>query len=433
MQKTDGDGAKNNFACLKNKARRIGVFGGSFDPVHNDHIRICELFIKAASLDELIIMPAFLSPFKSESGASAADRSKMLEIAFKPLIDEKKAIISNEEIERAGKSYTFETILSIYNRFNSNESSQKNVIGGQRGAQAVSHTEPQAVEQERTRNVELYLLIGEDSALTFDKWKNPRAILSCAKIAIAGRAGGDLIKTAEYFERKNRDYLNEKPVYIPFNGGCASSLIREYIKLGLNAEKFLPRGVCEYIRDRGLYKTDDENYVFMRKNSTEKRLEHTAGVIYLAEKYAKKLGVDEKKAATAALLHDCAKYLDYKDYPAFVIDKDVPPPVVHQFLGAYVAKNVLKITDEEILSAIRWHTTGRENMTALEKIIFTADLLEPSRTYGEVDELRAAVEEDFEKGFVLCVERIYGFLKKDDSPLYMTDKTYAYYCGKNKQ
>lgn len=411
MQKSNGASAEIDSAHLKNNVRRIGIFGGSFDPVHNDHVKICELFIKAASLDQLIIIPAFLSPFKNESGASAEDRARMLEIAFKPLIDSGKATISRDEIERKGKSYTADTVVAVFKRLN--DSGRKSESAGQ--------------------NAELFLLIGEDSALTFDKWKNPQTILEYAKIAIAGRAEGNLTETAEYFERKNGDILKEKPVYIPFEGGCASSLVREYIKLGLNADKFLPGGVCEYIERNGLYKTDDEYYAFMRKNSTEKRLEHTAGVIYLAKKYAKRLNVDEKKAATAALLHDCAKYLDSNDYPDFAVDKEVPPPVVHQFLGAFVAKTVLNVTDEEILSAIRWHTTGRENMTALEKIIFTADLLEPSRGYGEVNELRAAVEKDFEKGFVLCVERIYKFLKKDDSPLYMTDKTYAYYCGKDKK
>lgn len=387
-------------SAFKAKTKKIGVFGGSFDPVHNDHVKICELFLTEGSLDKIIIVPAFLSPFKTESGADCADRLKMLELAFAPLIAQKKAIISNEEILREGKSYTFETIENIRERLKSSG-----------------------------ENFKLYLLMGEDSALSFDKWKNPDRILRAAKPIIAGR-GGDFNATKEYFENKNAAYLTEKPLFIPFEGGCASSLIREYLKLGLNAEKFLPRGVNEYITERGLYKTDDVYYDFMRKNSTEKRLIHTAGVVYLAERYALRLGVSKQKAAVAALLHDCAKYLKAENYAGFTLDKEVPPPVVHQFLGAYVAKNVLNVTDEEILSAIRWHTTGRENMTDLEKIVFVADLIEPSRDYDEVNELRAAVEKDFEKGFLLCVKRIYRYLKKDNEPLYMTDKTYAYYCGK---
>ena len=391
---------KNAGKTAEKPEKRIGLFGGSFDPVHKDHVKICDLFLKACALDYIIIMPAFLSPFKTESGADAGERLKMLEIAFSSLIKQKKAIISNEEILREGKSYTFETVENIKSRLKNNG-----------------------------ENAELYLLIGEDSALTFDKWKNPGVILSHAKITIAGRAGGNLSKTGEYFEKQNAAYLKEKPTYIPFDGNCASSLIREYLKLGLSAEKFLPCGVSEYIKSRNLYCANDLYHEFMRKNSTEKRLEHTAGVVYLARKYAKRLGVSEQKAAVAALLHDCAKYLNAEGYfnSGFTLDKEVPPPVIHQFLGAFVAKTVLNVTDEEILSAIRWHTTGRENMTKLEKIIFVADLIEPSRDYGEVNELRAAVEENFEQGFLLCVKRIYRYLKKDNEPLYMTDKTYAYY------
>lgn len=122
----------------------------------------------------------------------------------------------------------------------------------------------------------------------------------------------------------------------------------------------------------------------------------------------------------AALLHDVAKYLNPDDYEGFCCDKNCPPSVVHQFLGAHVAENVLGISDEEVLGAIRWHTTGRPNMSLLEKIVFVADLLEPGRTFDGVEDLRRAVERDFESGFRRCVHELLLFLQKGDGCVYQT-------------
>lgn len=390
-------------ACPK---KIIGIFGGSFDPVHLDHVNVCRLFYQKAKLSELLVIPTFVSPFKSEAYVSAEARLDMLRLAFSDFCG--NVTISDEEISRGGKSYTFETIANIASRY-------------------------------KNQNAELCFLIGEDSALTFHTWKNPREILAFARIAIAGRGGGKLERTAAFFEKHNAP-LNKKPLLIESNGFASSTLAREYVRLGVNAEELLGTKVGEYIQKNGLYRGDDKYYRFVKEHVTAARLKHTAGVIYLAREYAKRLGVSEQKAALAALLHDCAKYLDYNDYAGFDLaaiaarygEKTVPAPVIHQFLGAYIAKNVLGITDDEVLSAIERHTTGAPDMTTLEKIIFTADLLEPSRDYGEVDELRAAVDENFEQGFKLCVERIHKYLKKGDEPLFITDKTYEYYV-KNKQ
>ena len=81
----------------------------------------------------------------------------------------------------------------------------------------------------------------------------------------------------------------------------------------------------------------------------------------------------------------------------------VPAPVVHQFTGAERARDFYGVTDERILSAIRYHTSGKPDMTKLEKITFSADMLEPNRNFDGVEKLRAIMDEDFEKGFIACV------------------------------
>ena len=152
----------------------------------------------------------------------------------------------------------------------------------------------------------------------------------------------------------------------------------------------------------------------------------------LAKTYAKRLGEDVNKAVKAAMLHDVAKYLDYKNYPDFSLPDGVVENVIHQYLGAFVAEKVLGITDEDLLNAIRFHTTGRIGMSRLEMIILIADLLEDGRDYDEAPILRKAVDKDFFEGFKLCVKRLIAYLLKSETPIYhLTLDCYNYY--KNRE
>lgn len=134
----------------------------------------------------------------------------------------------------------------------------------------------------------------------------------------------------------------------------------------------------------------------LRKSLKESRYIHSIGVCETAVEMAKIYGVDEKKAYVAGLLHDCAKCFDYETQIqmcrefGIVLDEITLacPAVIHAPLGAAMAKAEYGIEDEEILRAIRLHTTGGTNMTKLDKIIYIADMIEPSRRFDGVDELR---------------------------------------------
>ena len=107
---------------------------------------------------------------------------------------------------------------------------------------------------------------------------------------------------------------------------------------------------------------------------------------------------------------------------------DVPSEVVHQFLGAYIVKTVLGLENEDVINAVKYHTTGRANMSNLEKLTFIADLIEPTRSFTGVEELQRAVFNDFESGFKLSVSELYKFLLKKQSPVYyLTGECYNYY------
>ena len=121
---------------------------------------------------------------------------------------------------------------------------------------------------------------------------------------------------------------------------------------------------------------------WLKANLTEERYQHSLGTAECAKSLAKKYGLDTDKAYLTGLIHDCAKCLsdeEFLTYENLLEDFEKPSKKTwHAPVGAYIAKTVYGIDDEEILSAIRWHTVGKKDMTCLEKIIFLADKIEPN-------------------------------------------------------
>ena len=138
---------------------------------------------------------------------------------------------------------------------------------------------------------------------------------------------------------------------------------------------------------------------------TKERYKHSLGVSSTAEQLAKRFGASPEKAKLAGLMHDCAREYPMKDFIEIAESMDIPvgeierhaPILLHAHIGAKLMKSVYQIEDEEIQEAVRLHTTGGENMTKLDKIIYLADLIEPSREFSEVTYLRDLAEKDLDK------------------------------------
>ncbi len=150
----------------------------------------------------------------------------------------------------------------------------------------------------------------------------------------------------------------------------------------------------------------DEMKLYLKANLMEKRYTHTLGVADTAKKLAKINGISEEKAEIAALAHDVAKNL-HKDKMKEIMEEnnivlseveENNPNLWHSIIGPIEARNKLKIDDEEILDSIRWHTTGKENMSVLTKIIYIADMIEPSRNFESVEDIRKVTFEDLDAG-----------------------------------
>ena len=161
----------------------------------------------------------------------------------------------------------------------------------------------------------------------------------------------------------------------------------------------------------------------------DSRAQHTLRVAFMAAENCSRVKVAEKTAVTAAALHDCAKYVPLNDkmLEGFTPPEDVPESVMHQFTGAYLAEHQFGVEDEDILNAIRYHTSGRANMSGLEKLIFLCDMLEEGRDFDGIDELRAAFARDIDECLYLALRHQLDYLKSKRAKIYpLTQQAYDF-------
>lgn len=155
------------------------------------------------------------------------------------------------------------------------------------------------------------------------------------------------------------------------------------------------------------------------------RFEHTLRVQKLAVKYAEQMGIDKERTSIAAILHDYCKFWSDEKLISWIRKYNLPsdlldyhPELWHAPVGAEVAARHFGISDQEILQAIRYHTTGRPQMSQLEKIIFLADLLEPERRFPGVEELRALAAKDINQAIWKALDQTIGYLIEKQQKIY---------------
>lgn len=369
---------------------KVAIFGGSFNPIHNEHINIVKAAMKCLSLDKVIVMPSNITPSKSgRTFASAADRLNMCRLAFD---DIPETVVSDFEIEEDGISYSYLTCRKFKEKYPADER---------------------------------YFIIGGDMLENFKNWRNPDEILKCVTLAVCAREDGGRLKKAEneFIAR-----FGKQVKIIDYVGGNVSSTrIRVLAALGESLEGFVCPEVERYITEKTLYYIDGAKEV--KKSLSAHRWKHTVGVAVMAAENCTRYSVPEKDAVTAALFHDCGKELS-KVSPLISgcnIPKDVPPPVVHQFTGAYLAEHNYGIKDKNILNAIKYHCSGRENMTPLEKLIYLSDMLEEGRDYDGVQELRNIFKKDKDEALYYALKSQLNYLNLSGFPVYgLTQKAYDY-------
>ena len=158
-------------------------------------------------------------------------------------------------------------------------------------------------------------------------------------------------------------------------------------------------------------------------NFTEKRTTHTYGVVETAIKLANKYGCDVRKAELAALFHDL-----YRSIPVTVLNYHVKhleldkkymdnPNLSHGKIAAEMIQRDYNVTDQDIINAVSYHTTGRANMSLLEKIIYIADAIEPNRNYPGVDNIRRVVEENLDKACLMSLSHTIDYVSSEGNYL----------------
>jgi len=193
-----------------------------------------------------------------------------------------------------------------------------------------------------------------------------------------------------------------------------------------------------------MWESIDEIQEKVQKVVKKRRYQHILGVRFTAQAMAMRFGENITKAGYAGVLHDCAKYLTDKEMLLACRKRQIfcsevekrQPSLLHAKVGAAFAKEIYGITDEEILSAIRWHTTGKPGMTDLEKIVFIADYIEPGRKMlPRMEEIRRVSFQDLDKAMYLILDNTLSYLKdgtRDKSTIdsYSVD-AYDYYKERN--
>lgn len=367
---------------------KIALFGGSFDPVHNEHVRYVQAAKAALGLDRVYIIPSHIAPHKAfGAAASGADRLQMCNLAFRNL---PYAEVSDYELRAAGTSYSYLTCRAFAERF---------------------------------PNDELYFLVGADMLEDFFTWKNPDDILAHATLVACGREGENPAEFREkFFRRFGKEFIS-----ISFAGDAAAS---HKLRVDLAFRKPTPdldRAVRRYIDENRLY----GHPAIAPALALEKpqRREHSYRVALMAVARARSVGVAEGKALLASALHDCAKYVPLTSplLEDFTPPENVPPPVMHQYTGAYLARHAFGIEDEEVLDAIRYHTSGRAGMTALGKLVFLADMLESGRSFDGVERLREIFRKDLDRCFYEALREQTEYLAASGSRVYpLTREAYEY-------
>lgn len=332
----------------------IGVFGGTFNPPHLGHLRLARAFAGRFSLSRVLVIPTFVPPHKqSPNLADAETRVQMCRLLF----GEAPFEVSTMEIDRGGKSYTVETLETL---------------------------------QRQYPDEALYLLIGSDMLESFDTWYRAADIRRLCTVCAAVREKGKTLDA-------NGAVLLED--YEPIE--ISSTDVRERVRLGQDVTDVVGEAVASCIAQKGLYAdayTDARR--LLRQKLGDYRLHHSFCVADAARMLAERYGADPEKAYFAGLLHDVMKDAPRDEQKRMIESGGTVlteaeannPKLWHAMAGEAFLRTRMHVRDADVLNAVRYHTTGRANMSLLEKILYVADYMSADREYNGVDRMRRLSE-----------------------------------------
>ena len=381
---------------------RIGIYGGTFNPIHLGHMEAARCAAERLRLDKLCMIPTGVPPHKRlEDAPSSRDRLEMARLGAEAIEAPCEVEVLDLELRREGKSYTVDTLREL---------------------------------KRKLRGDRLFLLLGTDMFLSFQTWREPEEIAGMCTLCAFSReeAGGNGLLESQKRYLEQAMGADVKIVRLPQIIDISSTQLRGQLACG-EGRAFLAPAVYGYILREGLYGTgadlkdlplEDLRCVAMSM-LRHRRIAHVLGTEGTAAALACRWREDEQAARRAALLHDCTKKLDREQHMALCRQYGIAldpeerqeEKLLHAITGAAVAEHMFG-ESEAVVSAIRWHTTGRGNMTLLEKVIYLADYIEPNRDFPGVEELRRACYEDLDAGLLLGLEMTIGEMEGRNAPIH---------------
>ncbi len=393
---------------------KIGIFGGTFNPIHNGHLTLAARALKEYKLDRVYFMPSGNPPHKNNK--DIVDKAHRARMVKKAIAFNKNFEFSALELESEETTYTYKTLKKI---------------------------------KEIHPDDKIYFIMGADSLRDFSMWRNPEIISRLCTILVSARDDISEKKIKKYISEYEKEYGAKIGVIHMKNMEISSEYLRNKIAKNIDVSGMIDKSVYIYIKVNHLYgykkkvfkKTPDFKEIIDVLSSLLEthRFIHTMGVAMTSAGLATVFGADPQKAYLAGLLHDVAKYMTNEEQLALCEKYEIKLtksqlnnlPIIHGELGAYMAQKDFGVNDTEVLNAIRYHTTLRPNMTELEKIVYAADYLEPTRDHDakpySLFEIRKVMNENLDKTVYMILEDTVNHLISTGKDFdVMTKKSYEY-------
>ena len=212
---------------MSEKKKRIGIMGGTFDPIHIGHLILGETAYHQFHLDNVLFMPAGNPPHKQDRENRATD-SQRVEMVRLAIASNPHFTLSMEEMHREGYSYTYRTLERLKKRY---------------------------------PDTEYYFILGADSLYTFDEWKEPARILGACTILVGTRNHTSDEKLDRVICHLEEKYQGKIEKLESLNIDISSKMIRSWIEKGRSLAYYVPDQVIEYIQKNNIYKDCDEDEV----------------------------------------------------------------------------------------------------------------------------------------------------------------------------